>query len=44
VFFELIANYERVRKKNVSLLKIDFLNFMALNEVISDNGKLIAHI
>jgi hypothetical protein len=37
VFFELIVNYERVRKKNVFLLKIDFLNFMALNEVITKN-------
>jgi hypothetical protein len=39
MFFELIVNYERVREKKV-LLKINFLNFMALIEVI----KLIAHI
>jgi hypothetical protein len=36
VFFELIVNYERVQK-NFFLLKIDFLNFMALNEVITEN-------
>jgi hypothetical protein len=36
VFFELIVNYERVQKI-FFLLKIDFLNFMALNEVITEN-------
>jgi hypothetical protein len=36
VFFELIVNYERVQK-NFFLLKIDFLNFMALYEVITEN-------
>jgi hypothetical protein len=37
VFFELIVNFERVRKKIFFLLKFDFLNFMALNKVISEN-------
>jgi hypothetical protein len=40
MFFEIIVNYERVRKKMFFLLKIDFLNFMALNkknEVITEN-------
>jgi hypothetical protein len=36
VFFDLIVNFECVRKKIV-LLKIDFLNFMVLNEVMREN-------
>jgi hypothetical protein len=37
MFFELIVNYERARKKIFSLVKINFLNFMAMNEVIREN-------
>jgi hypothetical protein len=37
MFFELIVNYERARKKNFFLVKIIFLNFMAMNEVIREN-------
>jgi hypothetical protein len=38
VFFELIVNYERLRKKIIFFwIKIDFLHFMALNEVIREN-------
>jgi hypothetical protein len=36
MFFELIVNYERARKKKF-LVKINFFNFMALNEVIQEN-------
>jgi hypothetical protein len=36
MFFELIVNYDRARK-NIFLLKINFFNFMALNEVIREN-------
>jgi hypothetical protein len=33
MFFELIVNYERARIFFIILVKINFLNFMALNEV-----------
>jgi hypothetical protein len=36
MFFELIVNYERARK-TFFLLKINFFNFMAPNEVIQEN-------
>jgi hypothetical protein len=35
MFFELIVYYERARNFFKILVKINFLNFMALNEVIS---------
>jgi hypothetical protein len=37
MFFELIVNYERARKKKFFWVKINVLNFMALNEVIREN-------
>jgi hypothetical protein len=37
MFFELIVNYERARKKNFFFGKNHFLNFMAVNEVIREN-------
>jgi hypothetical protein len=43
MFFELIVNYERAREKHLFLVKINFFNFMALNEV-RDTEKLIAHV
>jgi hypothetical protein len=36
MFIELIVNYQRARKK-IFFVKIDFYNFMALNEVIREN-------
>jgi hypothetical protein len=37
MFFELIiVNYERVRKQTFFLLKLNFLNSMALNEMIRE--------
>jgi hypothetical protein len=36
MFFDLIVNYERARIFFI-LVKINFLNFMALNEVIREN-------
>jgi hypothetical protein len=35
MFFELIVNYERARR--FFFVKINFLNFMAMNEVIREN-------
>jgi hypothetical protein len=35
MFFKLIVNYERAW--NFFFVKIDFFNFMALNEVILEN-------
>jgi hypothetical protein len=37
MFFELIVYYERARNFLKILVKINFLNFMALNEVIWEN-------
>jgi hypothetical protein len=37
MFFEVIVNYERARIFFFIMVKINFFNFMALNEVIREN-------